>query len=345
MFENIIRELEAMDRGETVSVPIQADERGYIDKECPSTECLFQFKVLEEDWNAKFRKQAVFCPRCAHEAPAKSWFTTEQVRRAHEQITAMVRGRIDSALAADAREFNASQPLGGLLRISMIVSGTYPEHVIVPIAAAAVLEQALACAKCGAGYAVLGPAFFCPCCGDNSVEQMFDAAVAKVRTKVEGIEVVRDALRASLGADRAEAFCRSTIEGALQDCVVAFQHLAERLYVPPAGSKPPGQNAFQRLDDGSDLWRAAVGKGYDAWLTPAELDDLKLFFQRRHLLAHREGLVDVRYVQKSGDNTYRVGQRIVVAVADVLRMVELIEKLGGALREAVRSSQTAAAGG
>jgi hypothetical protein len=198
-----------------------------------------------------------------------------------------------------------------------------------------VLEQALVCDACGAGYAVLGPAFFCPCCGHNSVEKMFDAALAKVRTKIEGIEVVREALRAPVGADGAETFCRSTIEGGLQDCVVAFQHLAERLYRPPAGSKAAAPNVFQRLDEGSQLWKSAVGKGYDDWLAAAELADLKVLFQRRHLLAHREGLVDDKYLQKSGDSTYRVGQRIVVSVADVLRMVELIEKLGVALRLAV----------
>lgn len=338
MFKNIIRELEELGRGGTVSVPIEADERGYIDKECPAPKCLFVFKVLETDWRDKFRDEAVYCPQCGHEAPAKSWFTTEQIERGKEQALATVHARVDRALVDDAREFNATAPRG-FISMSMKVSGaTHAHHTIVPIAAAAVLEQMLVCDACGAGYAVLGPAFFCPCCGHNSVEKVFDGALAKVRTKIEGIEVVREALRATLGADEAETFCRSTIEGGLQDCVVAFQHLAERLYVLPAGATPPSQNTFQRLDDGSERWRAATGKGYDAWLSAAELEELSILFQRRHILAHRDGLVDEKYVQKSGDTTYKVGQRIVVGRDDVLRLVLLVEKLGRALRAAAKSA-------
>lgn len=339
LFENVIRELERLEQ-EKLSIPIEADERGYVDRECPANGCKFVFKVLELDWKDRFRDEAVFCPQCGHSEPADHWWTTRQVQEAQEQATTVLEARIANALHHDAREFNARAPKG-FISMSMTVSGNgHALEAIVPIAAAAVLEQELSCGRCSAHYAVVGSAFFCPCCGHNSVEQMFDGALAKVRTKVGGIGVVREALRASLGADEAETFCRSIIEGGLQDCVVAFQHLAERLYVPPVGAKPPGQNVFQRLDEGSKLWKAAVGTGYEDWLTAAELDALKLLFQQRHLFAHREGLVDDKYVLKSGDTRYRTGQRLVVAPADVLRMVTLVEKLGTGLRTAVRPVST-----
>jgi hypothetical protein len=337
VFKNLLTELERLDR-EKISIPIQADERGYLDRECPADVCKLAFKVSIDDWERLFRDEEVFCPFCGHSAPSNHWWTTDQVEQSHAQARALVSASISNAIHRDARAFNATAPRG-FIGISMKASGSGSRStVIVPIAAADVLEQELACAKCNARYAVLGPAFFCPCCGDNSVERMFDAALAKVRTKIESIETVREAVRAALDADRAEALCRSTIEGGLQDCVVAFQHLAERLYVAPAGSKPPPTNVFQRLDEGSQLWKTSVGKGYEDWLTAAELADLKLLFQRRHLLAHREGLVDDKYVQKSGDSTYRAGQRIVVSVADVLRLVELVQKLGAELRSVARTT-------
>jgi hypothetical protein len=139
-----------------------------------------------------------------------------------------------------------------------------------------------------------------------------------------------------LGSDAAEVFCRSTVEGGLQDCVVAFQYFAERLYSSCPGITPPRQNSFQRLDEGSKMWEAALGHGYEDWLDAAELAELNTLFQRRHLLAHRDGIVDDKYAQRSGDSTYRVGQRIVVAVSDVVRMTALVAKLGGALRAALR---------
>jgi uncharacterized Zn finger protein (UPF0148 family) len=331
-FKNLLREIDRLKR-ESISIPIRADERGYLDRECPADACLLAFKVSIDDWEKLFRDEEVFCPFCRHGAPSNQWWTTEQVEQSQAQARAVISATIGNALHRDARAFNATAPRG-FISMSMKASGSANRSTaIVPVAAAEVLEQEIACVKCNARYAVLGPAFFCPCCGDNSVERMFDAAVAKVRTKVESIETVRQAVREALDADRAEALCRSTIEGGLQDCVVAFQHLAERLYVVPAGSKPPPTNVFQRLDEGSQLWKASVGKCYDDWLTAAELADLKLLFQRRHLLAHREGLVDDKYVQKSGDTAYRAGQRIVVSVVDVQRMVLLVEKLGRALRQ------------
>ena len=46
MFENILRELENLGRQPIqYKFPIEVDEDGYIDKECPNEECLFQFKI------------------------------------------------------------------------------------------------------------------------------------------------------------------------------------------------------------------------------------------------------------------------------------------------------------
>ena len=50
MFEETIRALRQIEGQTTVSVPMGDDEEGYFDRECPSEECLFQFKVLSEDW-------------------------------------------------------------------------------------------------------------------------------------------------------------------------------------------------------------------------------------------------------------------------------------------------------
>ena len=45
MFENLLNELENL---KSVSVPIECDGKGYIDKQCPSEECEFLFKVNED---------------------------------------------------------------------------------------------------------------------------------------------------------------------------------------------------------------------------------------------------------------------------------------------------------
>lgn len=63
MFEDLIKEMERMD-GQSVSVPIESDEKGYIDKQCPSEDCEFIFKVNRDDWSNIFKDEAVWCPLC-----------------------------------------------------------------------------------------------------------------------------------------------------------------------------------------------------------------------------------------------------------------------------------------
>jgi hypothetical protein len=54
---------------------------------------------------------------------------------------------------------------------------------------------------------------------------------------------------------------------------------AAKLYTKiPAAPRAPF-NAFQRLDDGSEGWKQAFGKGYEDWLDKTELEDLKILFQ------------------------------------------------------------------
>ena len=55
MFEETIRTLRMRDGTTSIPVSNSCDEEGDFDRECPSEECEFQFKVHLEDWKAKVR--------------------------------------------------------------------------------------------------------------------------------------------------------------------------------------------------------------------------------------------------------------------------------------------------
>jgi hypothetical protein len=61
--------------------------------------------------------------------------------------------------------------------------------------------------------------------------------------------------------------------------------------------------------------------------------DLLRLIQQRHLLAHSEGIVDQDYINKSGDKTYAVGQRLVIQETTVVRTAYLVSKLVEELRK------------
>lgn len=337
MFENLLRTLNELSQSQkSVAVGLSSDEKGYFDKECPSASCLFHFKVNAEDWTRLEASGRVVCPMCGHAAPPKHWYTTEQLERAKGKAVAKLRGVINQAMRDDARAFNQRQPRRSFIKMSMRVSGSEPApDVDVPIEAAEAMALEITCNACSTRFAVVGSAFFCPCCGHNSAERMFDDALRKIDVKVNSVEIVRAAIEEKAGKDAAAVAVRSMLESCLPDGVVAFQKHCEALYAKLPNAKPAPFNVFQRLHDGGELWRAAVGQGYSDWISSGELQTLSILFQRRHLLAHAEGIVDAKYLANSGDTDYVAGQRIVVRPSDIRQMTGILLSLATAMRTKV----------
>lgn len=335
MFENLLRELRSLD-GQHLAVAIEIDEKGYIDKECPATNCEFQFKIKQEDWKNICRDEAMWCPMCGHSAPAKNWFTKAQVAHAERQARDYIESTIDGAIRADARAFNSRRPKNSFITMSMKVGGVpHFTSYKIPAAASDAMQLEITCEKCSCRFAVIGSAYFCPSCGHNSVNRVFEDSLRKIRAKKDNIDIVRIAITALGKKDEAELTCRSLIESCLSDGVTAFQKCCEGLYASTNPTVDAPMNAFQRLSQGSELWRARVGIAYSDVLIKPELERLKLLFQKRHILVHSDGIVDQRYVDESGDTSYKVGQRIAVTTADVDDIVAGISKLVTEIRRCV----------
>ena len=334
MFDELLKELKRLEQTKSVSIPIETDEKGYADRQCPAENCEFLFKVHEEDWKNIFKDEAVWCPLCRHEAPADQWYSKEQIEHAKKEALAMIQGRINKAMRTDARRFNQGQPRNSFISMSMDVEGGIKRTYMIPARAAELMQLDITCEKCTSRFAVIGSAYFCPACGHNSVLQTFSDSLRKIRAKKDNVSVVREAITQATGKDEAELTCRSLIESCLSDGVVAFQKYCDGMY--ELYGKTP-MNTFQRLDQGSDYWKKAIGKGYDNWLSKDELDSLVILFQKRHLLAHNEGIVDSKYIQKANDNTYKEGQRIVVSGKDVDLLISLIEKVSSEIKNTIQN--------
>ena len=332
MFDELLKELKKLEQTTSVSVPIESDEKGYVDRQCPAENCEFLFKVHEEDLE---NIETVWCPMCRHEAPADQWYLKAHVEHAKTQALAMIKGRINQAMQTDARTFNQRQPINSLISMSMKVSGGSRKIHIIPARAAELMELDISCEKCSSRFSVIGSAYFCPACGHNSVLQTFSDSLRKIRAKKDNVSVVRKAITQSSGKDEAELTCRSLIESCLSDGIVAFQKYCDGMYAP-CGVAPT--NVFQRLDQGSDLWKKLTGKGYYDWLSKSELDSLLILFQKRHLLAHNEGIVDDKYINTSNDTTYKQGQRIIVCEKDIDQLIFLINKVCTEIKNTLKST-------
>lgn len=327
MFEDTLRALRQLaETQNTISFP--SDQDGYFDRECPSRECMAQFKVFMADWKEKVRDEEVFCPFCRHTADAKQWWTQEQAAHINSVVKATIGGAIHEALRSDSERWNRQQPRGALISMRMHVESR-ARDVPVPLEVASPMRLKITCSDCGCRYAVVGAAYFCPACGHNAADQMFQLTVAGIRQSLDALDAVRSAIA---DRDAAENTARLIIENGLQNAVSAFQRCAEALFSTIPCTGKVRRNAFQNIAEGSALWMSAIGTSYETHLSSTELSRLRIAFQQRHLLAHTQGVVDADYVTKTGDIRYQPGQRVVVRVEAVRDTLDLIEKLIDGMR-------------
>lgn len=333
MFDGMKRALRDLGR-QPMSVSFETDDEGYVDRQCPFKDCLFVFKVHIDDWKNLFKNEAIFCPLCRHKADSSQWWTYEQIAYAKKFAENQVLRALHKGARSSANSFAPSRKKG-FITITLSLKGSPPAPMRLPAPATEEMKMKVVCEKCNARFSVIGAAYFCPCCGYNSVVRVFEASMQKVLAKVENLELVKTAFAEAGKEDEGVVCCQSLIETGIQDCVVAFQYLAEKLYLKIPGASTPPFNVFQRIDDGSDLWKHSTTEGYDDWLTEYELKTMKLLFQRRHLFSHTEGIVDEKYLNKSGDVDYVEEQRIVVKERDVVSLVHIVSKLAEKMKKHV----------
>jgi len=338
MFEEIIREIEEISKPRRISIQIPLDDKGFYDRLCPNPECRGAFKILFDDWGEKVSQERAYCPFCRHEAEADQWNTPEQVEHIRSAAMAEMSRLVQGALRRGVERTRPVTMGGGLVKVGMSLSYS-PGHVpaVLPATASEELRQNFTCESCKCRYASVGAAFFCPACGHNSATSCFDTTLETVQMTVASLASVQSSLEQSTGADTAKNVIRQLLEDQFARLVGAFERVNEALFdkLPTASQNPRKGSVFQRVDDASNLWNQAAGKGYDAFLSVDELRRLKLQFQRRHVFSHRQGIVDQTYIDKSGDTTYTVGQRLVVRESDVTELVSLLKKLTDGLRTLV----------
>ncbi len=309
-----------------VAIPLDAD--GFLDRQCHSPSCSRYFKVLYTDWEAA-EANAVTCPFCGYVDEPGNFTTVEQQDFLQQTAMALAQEKLQKMLSGFARSVNRRQSRNSLFSINVT---TQFSEISVPVTPDALdsMRLQIQCDHCHCTYAFVGAGFFCPLCGTNSARHTFQQAIAKARNAVE---VAREIGTRDADRDAAAEARRDALENQINNLVTAFQRFGEAAYVElPNYNAPASRNLFQRLGEASTKWAGAGGRPFESVLDPGEWGELLKYFQQRHVLSHQDGFVDAEYIRKSGDTTYRTGQRLVITEAQVLRMAELVEKLGLAMQ-------------
>lgn len=294
----------------TIRVELPTDDMGRVGRECPEDECLGYFKI-KFGTGLTGSEIPCTCPYCGHKASHDEFRTKDQRKLIESEVRRQV---VDPAI----NEW--SQSLQKTFRNKKHV--TFKAHRVSTRThsySETELETAVTCDSCTLVYAVYGVFAFCPDCGQHNSLQML----------CKNIGIVNKMLDRSAGSD--DELRQKDIENALKECVSAFDAFGRELCRVQASkcSDPAKLDKlrFQNLEGAKqnvlDLFGIDLANGVapDEWKTAVR------GFQKRHLFAHKMGVIDTGYFEKSGDPNAVVGRKVNVSEAEVHQLGEFVVKL------------------
>ena len=301
--------------GDKISVPIEPDDQGFMGRECPESACEGYFKIKPGTGLAGPDLQC-HCPYCGHAGPPGEFWTKEQL----EYAKSIALRQFTNALRADLKGLEFDHKPRGAFGIGISLKLKPGAPVPIRHYRERTLETKVTCSSCTLEYSVYGVFGFCPDCGIHNSFQILQRNLELVGKQVE-------LARAQDDLDLA----RHLLEDALENCVSVFDGFGRELCRLHAGKStdPDAARAasFQNIGRAASRVNDLFAVDLSTALPPAEWRATSLAFLRRHLLAHKAGVIDSRYLQDSGEPPSLLGRRIEVSAAEVAAAAASIEKL------------------
>jgi hypothetical protein len=294
--------------GNQVSVPMQSDDDGYFGRECPVEECLGYFKVTP---GTGIQGPApCHCPYCGHSGGNDTFWTQEQLDYAHS----FVLRQVTDALHKDMKSMEFDHKPRGMFGIGISLKVTQSAPHPIKYYREKELETHVVCENCTLRYAIYGVFGWCPDCGIHNSVQILAKNFELARKELALAEAVEKDLADHLIGD------------ALENIVSAFDGFGRELSM-----RKGTEIRFQNLHGARRNVQEKFGFDFAYVLTALQWQDVCRVFQKRHLLAHKMGVIDDDYVQKASDPEAVAGRKVHVNSAEVNSSIEIIELLGRSL--------------
>lgn len=299
--------------GNQIQITLPTDEQGFIGRECPDARCEGYFKVLPG--TGLHGNPDCHCPYCGGTAPHDHFYTKAQI----EYAKSVALNQITGALIKDLKtlEFN-HKPRGGFgIGVSMKVTGRphsiryYREQQ---------LETEIICSQCSLQYTIFGLFAYCPDCRNHNSFQILDKNLELVSKQI--------VLAGSVDAELADHL----VGDALENAVAAFDGFGReacRIRAHLATTPAKAENlSFQSLHSARQNIQSLFG--FDL-ATAISSDDWSFAigcFQKRHVLAHKMGVVDQAYLNATHDPRAVLGRKIIIEAEEVMRLLDVLRILG-----------------
>lgn len=299
-----------------VHISLPLDANGYLGRECPAQSCEGYF-LMKDSTGPSDDAAGCTCPYCGHAGPHQDFYTKDQVAYAKSVALQQITGAIRRDLKR--LEFDYRPPRGSFgIGISMKLQPGPP----IPLRyyREKALETFVECTACAQAYGVYGVFAFCPGCGAHNSLEILERNLDLTRRQVALAEAQED-----------DAFGRHLLDDALENCVSAldgFGREVVRVRIARGGDGAVGGVSFQNLEKAADQLQRLFGVDLRAAVSAATWQAAHRGFMKRHVIAHRAGVVDETYFAQTGDPDVVVGRRIPLAPAEVIMLSAMILEIG-----------------
>ncbi len=309
-----MKHLKRLEEGICVQMP--SDEDGLVGRECPNPDCIGYFKI-KLGTGLKGENLPCHCPYCDHTESQDRFWTQDQVKYTQSIMV----NEFSKAIKADVQEWDRElrhSTRNSFIKLSMEYKGQ--SHPIYHYQEKQ-LETRVTCDVCTLEYAIYGLFAFCPDCGTHNSIQILK----------KNLELVIKLLALADGEHEPE-LANLLIVKALETAVSTFDGFGRAYCEAHAGSVVnPDQIrniSFQNPARARTILQTSFGKDIAQSLTNEEWNFVLRCFQKRHLFAHKMGIVDEAYVKMAADPGTIVGRRIKVAPDEIRELVQFLIRMG-----------------
>ena len=300
-------------------VPLVPDDDGMTGRECPVEECKGYFKV-EFGTGLEGEGLPCYCPYCGFKDDHDQFFTPEQI----EYAKSIVAREFDHALRRELKKLEFNIPAKGPFGIGISMKVKHGAPLPLRLYREKKLETEVICNNCTLRYAVYGLFAYCPDCGLHNSDQILEN---NLDLALKELDLTHQT--------EAEDLIRHLLADSLENAVSAFDGFGReltRVYSAKSNNPAKAENlSFQNLTSANTNIITLFGFDLESSSDRKEWEFAIKCFNKRHLLAHKMGIVDQKYIDNTNDPDAIIGRLISISEEEVRELVKVISKMGNYL--------------
>ena len=316
-------------------INLNADKDGMLGRTCFEDDCKKYFKVSLTGLSN--HTGDITCPYCGTSGNSQAFSTQEQIEYAKSVAFQQIMGQIGN----EFKKLEITPDPSAW--ISFGISVTLPDLPIIKHYAEDEIKKVVKCSKCNNIFALYGISYFCPFCGARDNIDVFLENIEQVKKKMQLDELLSEAKDILQN----EGLLYDLVENALKDSVGVFESYCKNSYVKYKIIQQPKPDknkllrdigtSFQNIVRTKSIFENEFCIQIDSFIKSEDLKKIAKSFAKRHVLTHNSGIIDLKYIQQTGEDVKRLGRRVTVNSQEVRQLLELIVTLTTKLDEKLKT--------